>query len=241
MLIVQPFAEEANRSRRMLHVTARSLAAAGIPTLILDLYGTGDSAGTFAEASWSGWCADVGAGLCWLQEQGHDAVSLLGLRLGASLALEVACGNPVEKVVLWNPVIEGNLYLKQVMRIRLAAMLFGGAESRGKETARDIEASFAAGNVVEIGGYEISAALAEGLASVDLSRLGLAAGMPIAWFHVGSDVLPPAALRVVDGWREAGLTVSTEVVAGEPFWAIEETTLVPDLAAATVALWEPQA
>ncbi|MFQ5348711.1 MAG: hydrolase 2, exosortase A system-associated, partial [Rhodothalassiaceae bacterium] len=54
VLLVAPFAEELNRSRRMMIVLARQLATIGIATTITDLYATGDSAGRFAEARWQG-------------------------------------------------------------------------------------------------------------------------------------------------------------------------------------------
>ena len=55
VLYVPPFAEEMNKSRRLVALQARRLAAAGFGVLVPDLYGTGDSAGDFAEARWSIW------------------------------------------------------------------------------------------------------------------------------------------------------------------------------------------
>ena len=45
LVCVQPFAEEANLSRRVLVAQARRLAARGVAVLVPDVYGTGDSAG----------------------------------------------------------------------------------------------------------------------------------------------------------------------------------------------------
>ena len=77
VLIVPPFAEEMNKSRRMLSQQARLLAEDGYLTLLLDLYGTGESDGEFSDASWAGWCEDLMCGYRWLREHGVDSVSVL--------------------------------------------------------------------------------------------------------------------------------------------------------------------
>ena len=50
VLMLPPFAEEMNMSRRMSYLTGRAFAAAGYDFLSLDLTGTGDSSGDFAGA-----------------------------------------------------------------------------------------------------------------------------------------------------------------------------------------------
>jgi alpha/beta superfamily hydrolase len=50
-LVLPPFAEELNKSRRMGALAARALQRAGHDVLLIDLYGTGDSAGDFGYGS----------------------------------------------------------------------------------------------------------------------------------------------------------------------------------------------
>src|SRR3546814_1526626 len=57
---------EMNRSRRMAALQARALAALGIDVLLLDLFGTGDSAGDFRDARWEIWREDAMAAVAWL-------------------------------------------------------------------------------------------------------------------------------------------------------------------------------
>jgi alpha/beta superfamily hydrolase len=64
LLVLPPFAEELNKTRRMLSLAARALQNAGHEVLLVDLYGTGDSAGDFADASFRGWSADLQAASC---------------------------------------------------------------------------------------------------------------------------------------------------------------------------------
>ncbi|MGH8593525.1 MAG: hydrolase 2, exosortase A system-associated, partial [Gammaproteobacteria bacterium] len=105
MLIVPPFAEEMNKSRRMFALLARDLACLGYGVMLVDLYGTGDSEGEFVEARWAMWKEDIARSAEWLQGQGAESFYLLGLRLGAPLALDVAknFAFPLQRIVLWQP------------------------------------------------------------------------------------------------------------------------------------------
>ena len=127
VLYLPPFAEEMNRSRRMASLLARTLADEGFGVLILDPFGTGDSAGNFKDASWDTWCDDARAACLWLAGQGYQKISLVGLRLGACLALETACAEDLRdllaQIVLWQPVSNGETFLNQFLRIRVAAGL----------------------------------------------------------------------------------------------------------------------
>ena len=87
-LFLPPFAEEMNRARYMAALLGRSLAARGVGCLALDLHGTGDSEGDFADARWEIWRRDAVAARDWLAGQGYASVSVVGLRLGACLALD---------------------------------------------------------------------------------------------------------------------------------------------------------
>ena len=95
LLYLPPFAEEANRSRRMAVLQARRLAARGWPVLLLDPFGTGDSAGAFHEARWELWLADAARAAAWLATRWPGGpVTLWGLRLGALLAAALAAREP---------------------------------------------------------------------------------------------------------------------------------------------------
>ena len=59
VLLLPPFAEEMNKSRRMCALLARGLAADGWRVVRIDLFGCGDSAGSLRDASWEQWCDDL--------------------------------------------------------------------------------------------------------------------------------------------------------------------------------------
>ena len=65
LVYLPPFAEEANRSRRMAVLQTRRLAARGWAVLLLDPFGTGNSGGSFPEARWETWQKDAETAADW--------------------------------------------------------------------------------------------------------------------------------------------------------------------------------
>lgn len=236
LVYVHPFAEEMNRSRRMAALQARALAAQGIGVLLLDLHGCGDSAGDFGDASWDGWLRDIAAARAWIEDKLGRTAGLWGLRLGALLAVAHAQRAPVppQRLLLWQPVTLGSGYLNQFLRLRLAGeLLAGGSDTGGTEALR---AALKAGESLEIAGYTLSPALAEGIDAADARAL--APRCTIHWCELiaaPGRPLPPAAARVVDTWKLQGSRVEVHLVEGPQFWAAPETTDCPNLIAATSA------
>jgi exosortase A-associated hydrolase 2 len=240
IVYLHPFAEEMNRARRMAALQAEALAEAGVETLLVDLHGCGDSAGDFGDATWPLWIDGAAAGARWLADRTGGAVSLCGLRLGATLAADAVRHLPgtISRLVLWQPVISGKTALTQFLRIRLAAGLAGSAP---RETTETLRASLAAGTPVEVAGYEISPALAQALDSLSMDPLAPPATVPVDWFEIAADAdqpIPPASTRMVESWRSRGSRVELRSVIGEPFWATPETAIAPNLLTATVHLFE---
>jgi len=234
VLYLPPFAEEMNCARRMAALQARALADAGFGVLLLDPYGCGDSAGDIDDATWAIWRDDALAAAHWLGRDGPRPLTLLGLRLGGLLALDLAAAHPglAERAVLWQPVVNGATFLTRFLRLRVAAAMAGSKA----ETTKDLRARFKAGETLEIAGYALSPDLAAAIDGLRLAPLGAKAGLPIHWFELAGEAdrpLPPASARAIDAWRDAGLGIGVETICGDPFWAIQETTLAPALIAAT--------
>src|SRR5579875_280343 len=85
LVYVPPFAEEMNCSRRMAALQARRLADIGIGALLIDLYGTGESGGGFADARWRTWLGDIAAAAIWLKSRTSDRSVYGGSALGPFL------------------------------------------------------------------------------------------------------------------------------------------------------------
>lgn len=241
IVYVHPFGDEMNKARRMAALQSRRLAAEGWSVLQIDLHGCGDSAGEFGEARWETWCADVRAALDWLRPRVDGALSLWGLRLGATLACDVArdAALALERLVLWQPVVAGEQFLVQFLRVRLASeMLAGGAATTA---LRDLRAEMEQGHSLEIAGYELHPDLAKAIARRDLGR-DPPPVKRVQWLEVapehGSALRPPSR-RVVQAWAGSGLSVEPAVVGGEPFWStIEISECEPLLSRTSEALRE---
>lgn len=237
---VHPFAEEMNKSRRLAALQSRFLANAGIAVLQLDLYGCGDSAGEFADATWSGWVGDVIAAANWLRERTGCEPSLWGLRAGCLLAAQAAeqmgC---VASLLFWQPVVSGSQHLQQFLRLHVAGKLTGRAAADRTGTS-DLRATLAGGVAVEVGGYRLSPAVASGLDAANLAPIRGAASR-VAWLEVAASDPPeltPASNARIEAWRNAGHEVVARAVSGLAFWQTQEIAECAALIEATRAVLE---
>jgi exosortase A-associated hydrolase 2 len=236
-LYVHPFAEEMNKSRRMAALQAKRFADAGFGVLQIDLYGCGDSSGDFGDARWDIWKADLAAASSWLESQAGAPVSLWGLRLGALLALDFASDAyiPPYSILLWQPITNGESFLTQFLRMRLASeMLAGGDEKESRTQA--LRNSLAAGRSIEVGGYDLAPALAASIDSMNAAKL-IVCNTAVHWFELVSEAgraLPPASTRVTSAWLQQGVDLRVHLVPGQHFWATQEITECPALLAATL-------
>jgi len=236
IVYAHPFCEEMNKSRRMAALQSRRFAAAGYAVLQIDLFGCGDSSGDFLDARWETWKDDLRTAIDWLRSRARGPLGLWGLRLGATLAADVARdpGLGVKHLVLWQPVVSGELLITQFLRLRLAAeMLADGAAQSG---VRGLRESLRAGAAQEIGGYDLHPGLAAEIDALRLAELAPAVARVHCLEVSGTDTrLTPATQRAMDAWRSKGLSVRATAVEGEPFWSTLEITECKALLDATSA------
>lgn len=229
ILYLHPFAEEMHKSRRMAALQARAFARAGYAVLQVDLTGCGDSAGDFGDARWDAWLDDARIAHAWLTEHACGPITLWGLRLGASLAVQAAQNlSGITRLLLWQPISNGEQFLTQFLRIKLASEML--SEGQAHSGTKSLRTQLEAGASVEVGGYLLSPAMARGLA--DLKLADLRPPCSVDWIEVGaaeSDDIAPAGRRVAEAWRAAGIAVHTRTVQGEPFWVTQEITECPAL------------
>jgi len=236
VLHVHAFAEEMNKSRRMVARTARALAAAGFAVLQIDLLGCGDSDGDFADASWQAWQADVQWAAAWLAQRYDAPLWLWGQRVGALLA--AACAPAIGRdchLLFWNPLLQGKAITQQFVRLKAAAEWASGD---GKAAGQWVKDELAAGRVVEIAGYGLSPRLVRDLDAAVLAPPPATNAPRLVWLEVagreGQPTLSPAAERQLAPWQSAGYRVSAAAVAGPAFWQTVEIEDAPALTEATL-------
>lgn len=116
ILICPPWGMEYVQSYRALRQLANLLAQNGYETLRFDYSCTGDSAGDEQQARLQDWIQDIVTAARELKElSGALRVCVIGVRLGALLALAAATDLRVQDWVLWDAPIDGDHYVRERM------------------------------------------------------------------------------------------------------------------------------
>jgi uncharacterized protein len=159
VLICQPVGHEYINSHRALRQLAARFAEAGFPVLRFDYYGCGDSPGDAEDAGISEWREDIPAAIVELKRHsGLVEICVVGLRVGASLALMASClRDDVESLVLWDPVENGRDYCDELLRLEKEMARFRPRRWIRKSTG-----------AVEVGGFRFSSRLMAEIEEINL-------------------------------------------------------------------------
>jgi exosortase A-associated hydrolase 2 len=236
VLHVPAFAEEMNKSRRMVALQAESLAEQGYSVLVIDLFGCGDSAGDFGEATWSLWLDNISDAITWLKQQGVGVVSLWGLRLGALLAMDFVSQHPgvVENLVVWQPVLNSESFVTQFLRLRIAAAMMNNAMPQEKTS--DLKKQLQQGGTLEVAGYLLNPELMNPLMALKIDPASLMTLKKITMFEIvmGADTQSSFVnQQFLENLIAAGVDAGLIKVVGDSFWASQEIVIVPALLKAT--------
>ena len=241
-IYVHPFADEMNKSRRMAALQARALAGIGFGVLQIDLFGCGDSHGDFREARWNIWKQDLAVAVTWVENHVGAPICLWGLRLGALLALDFARSSKkkIDQIILWQPIISGESFLTQFLRLRLANEMFAAGASTEKITGTDtMRASLRAGNTLEVAGYELAPDLAAALDDLKAAELVITKS-PVHWFEIVLEPgrsMTPSSAKVAGIWQRNEVDLTVHLIPCLPFWATQEITECTALVSATVNIF----
>lgn len=225
VVLCAPFGQEYVLAHRALHGCARLLADAGFAALRFDWFGTGDSAGMLEEADLDRWQQDLAAAARTLTERaGCDDVALVGMRVGGTLAALASEALELAALVLWDPVVEGRLFLEELK----------AAHAREIRRLAPVPAA-AADTLTEASGFPIGDRLRGELAALDLRRAPLAPGLPVLLLATEREEAAPA---YVAEWRRRGHVVETLALPRPAVWEEDEQrVLVPHLALQAAMRW----
>lgn len=203
VVLCYPLGVEYMRAHRAFRQLATLLARAGMHVFRFDYYGTGDSAGDWDEGSLEGWRDDVGRAITELQEMtGVPAVSLVGLRLGGTLALMAADRAAaetfsIERVILWDPVVSGAEYLDGLLGTDIGTRFWDERERIGAR------------------GYPMTRRLHDELMDLSLEADVASEGPGARIVLSGPD---PSADRLAKTLESRGRLEGTEVVPSRGSW-----------------------
>ena len=198
VLFCPPFGWEDFCSFRSRRQWAGELAAAGYPSIRLDLPGGGDSGGSPRDADrLAAWTKAVAAAAAVLRERGGcRRVAAVGLGLGGLIAVAAAAdGAPIDDLVLWATPSRGRAAVRELQVFaRLNATEVDPTDGL---TSGPTESSAAgADGSLEVGGFLLSAETMTALRGIDLTKLTLpdAAGRRILMLE-RDGMEPDPALR----------------------------------------------
>lgn len=117
VLLCYPFGQEYMRAHKAFRQLANLLNRKGYTVMRFDYPGTGDSFGDGKDIGYEEWLEQAQNALDFLKsDTKYDAIHLIGLRLGALVAAELAGKNScIKKLVLWDPFVSGDSYIQDCM------------------------------------------------------------------------------------------------------------------------------
>ncbi|HSI04572.1 MAG: alpha/beta fold hydrolase [Myxococcota bacterium] len=220
-----PAPQEYMRTHWAMRRLASLLSQRGFHVLRFDYSCTGDSAGESRDAALADWRRDIGLATAELKDMsGVNHVSVVGLRLGATLAAQATAeGVVVRDLVLWEPVVKGDEYVEGLMAVGT------------RKFARLLYHARAAAD--ELVGFPFPEKLARDTRAVDML-----AGQPKAkrTVLVASEERPEHA-QLIERLTAAGLAAKRAEVRDEASGSMPEATLLSTAALQTIvrSLEEP--
>ncbi len=115
VVLCPPMGHEYTASHRALRQLAAQLARAGHFALRFDYSGTGDSSSDDEKRHLAHWRADIDSAIAFCKRATRAAaITLIGARVGGSLALQAAAGRTdLRALALWSPVLAGRALVEQ--------------------------------------------------------------------------------------------------------------------------------
>lgn len=200
VLLCYPFGSEHMRAHRAFRQLSGLLNRAGAHVLRFDYLGTGDSAGRGDEASFPQWIEDIGTAIDELKDTcGAATVSIIGLRLGAALAAQAAAERTdVERVILWDPIVDGSRYLSEITAIA------------GSPSIADDEP-------MGVTGFPVTGDMRRELRALDLRRLAPPRAKRIDIITASEHADYP---ELESAWREQGADANYQCIPSAGDWAL---------------------
>lgn len=135
VILLPPIGYEYWTTHRAMRELAEQLARSGHSVLRIDYRGTGDSSGNQWDAGiLNQWKRDIQLSALELRKSGVTSIALVGLRMGALLALTLAKEVDANAVVAWIPVTAGRRYVKELQLLSTQApedtLTAGGDQTR---------------------------------------------------------------------------------------------------------------
>ncbi|MDB4988332.1 MAG: hypothetical protein JWN04_3510 [Myxococcaceae bacterium] len=203
VVLCRPLGFEGTSAYETFTKLAEYLADAGFAVVRFDYHGTGDSAGSDADAGRvAAWLGSIAAAVDEVTRLGRvQQVALFGVRMGATLAAKAASlRGGVASLVMWAPCVTGRSFARE---LKASTLLREGPDNAAATSAGngDLEAL----------GYLYTAQTLKDLGTLDLLRLTPLPAPEV--LVIGRDDFPGEG-PLPQKWREAGVKLSYTELAG---------------------------
>jgi len=218
ILCLPPLMDEMNMSRAVIAKQCQFLSEHGYSSFVLDYFGCGDSEGEFEQADCNIWLDNIVTASQWLACQGINRLIIFAYRfsallVGASQAYLLKHTH-LQGQVFFKPIMDGQLYLKQLRRLTKASHLL----SKGKTSSTNNAMTD------EIAGYTFSHELFKAIEALNIKQ---------SHYTVPTTCVDLASSRVglpIQQFADENKTVvHAQYLAGQPFWQVPEIFDVPAL------------
>jgi exosortase A-associated hydrolase 2 len=175
---------------------------------------------------------NVGTGIDWLKGRHAGPIYLWGLRSGVLLAMDYASRGQyrIERLIAWQPVLNGDTFITQFLRLRVAAAMLDN--DAPQEKASDLKRQLLEGQFIEVAGYLLNPDLIKPLLSLRADRVIWQAAREVVIAEVVPSVDSAVSIgnsQWLDRLLEQNICASLTKVVGDAFWANQGSSGVPDL------------
>ncbi len=232
LILIPPFAEEANKSRHIISKLGRELALIGVKTTVVDLFGCGDSEGDLDQVSMQIWHKDIEAAISHSAKQtGSTNIAIGGIRLGATIAASYISQNTskhqISNLLLMQPVIDGKNYIKQFIRLKLAESITSNrASNKSPASTTEIIELLEQGEPQEISGYMLTKQLFNDINNLSCNLQNINSSTNTTLLDInpqGSQSIP------LKKFTDKHTEIEHLVCQGSQFWACQEIAQCDEL------------
>lgn len=225
VLICYPFEAEYLRAHRCFVQLADRLAKTGMSVLRFDYTATGDSMGEDGSGTIKQWSMDICDAARELRRRSEvSQIAIVGLRLGATLAANMALQLDAKAFVLWNPIINGHYYHDELLYLQ-------------RQMLRDIHVTNIKKRegVDEVLGAKISQSLCNDITSLNLFEIP-------DWSRYPTLILDTNGQTPLDDIKAAYHSQNAQIeyrsIPADDIWLLGvEQTLVPHHVLSEMATW----
>ncbi len=231
-----PFCQEMVTTYSRLARLSKQLAANQVAVMRFHPSGTGESDGRTCEFTLDSVLRETKLARQVAEDRLRPRprrLGYFGVRFGASVAVLAAAAQPVDFLVLWCPLINLQLYFRDLLRLQLTKEAIHQRRSQIRRSTQQMIEDLQAGNNLDIFGYELSPELYRQMMAVS-SWPDTPPARRILWLARPGEA--KSASTIIEKWKSVGSRVDFETFAEPVFWE-DDSSWLPEKFTARTLRW----